>query len=87
MIEVRICDICCREITDEGGYEIVDGKRIDNCGECMDMIKKKYKSCKNEKDEKEVIKEYIKFMESRSDNCNNTIKKLHERFMSYTSYR
>ena len=84
---MRICDICCREITDEGSYEIKDGKRIDNCGECMDAIRDKFKKCKNENEQEEVVKEYIKFMESRAENYNNSYRELHNRYISYTSYR
>lgn len=70
---MRICDICFREITDVGGYEIKDGVRKDNCGECLDRIMTEYAG----RDDK-LVEEYIKLMEEKSDNAEKVILKIKE---------
>ena len=72
---MRLCDICFKEIIEEGSYEIVDGVRKDNCGECLDRIKRDYAG----KDDEKLIEGYIKLMEEKSDNVESAVLKIKER--------
>lgn len=70
---MRICDKCYRVIKEEGSYEIVNGERIDNCGECIDVIRKKYSDAKDETDKMRIMKEYIECCNQREENLKELI--------------
>ena len=80
---MRICDICFCEIKEEGSYEIKDGVRRDNCGQCLKALEKAYEEHSYESQPPKIAQEYENFINKKEENINNLISKLRKESRKY----
>ena len=73
---MRICDICFCEMKEEGTYEIKDGVRRDNCGKCLQKLKKAYAESNPETENINIAKEYEKFINMKDNNIETLLLKI-----------
>ena len=81
--EMRICDTCFKIITDEGSYDITNGIRKDNCGQCLKALEKACKEHCHEAQTPIIAQEYERFFNKKEENINELISKLRKESRKY----